>query len=81
MTDEPIDMTTAILSSIRDELRELRTSVETGFAGVDRRLASVETVLVDLDGRVGLMEHAMHDMVRQLATHDRRLDSVETRLP
>ena len=55
---KPVDLIVQILKEIREEMRAQREEMRAGFAAVDSRFQTLESVLVDLTaqlaGRTGL---------------------------
>ncbi|MGH8721830.1 MAG: hypothetical protein ACREU4_07590 [Burkholderiales bacterium] len=74
------DITTQILTEIRDEAREARAETRDSFKGVFHRLALVEAGMNDVKQRLTSLERHMAALLATVPVMNERIDRLEARV-
>lgn len=74
------DITTQILTEIRDEAREARAETRDGFKGVFHRLALAEAGMNDVKQRLTSLERHMAALLATVPVMNERIDRLEARV-
>lgn len=74
------DITTQILTEIRDEAREFRAETRANFQTVFHRLGLVEAGLNDVKERITSLERHMAALLATVPVMNERIDRLEARV-